>query len=301
MLSICLPVFNTDVRKLVNKLTDQSARLPFPVEIIILDDASESSCRVLYAGLPGIVKVELLAQNVGRSVIRNRFAGLVRYDWMLFLDDGVDVGDDFLEGYSVYAQGSEVVVVCGGKRNGSRPAFNQLLRWRYAGKRENLPAGLRSSKPYRSFVTGNFLIHRSVFQQVRFEESMKGYGHEDTLFGFELKLAGVPVLHIDNPVIIRQFDRVGPYLKKTREGIHNLKRVLKLVDYHPDLVEDIRLLQVYQQLPCSVSGGCFKGLARPLFHLSGFLMRMGIPSLRLLDLYKLSYLILVFHLPEDRE
>lgn len=293
MLSICLPVYNSDVRFLVGKLKAQADRLAFPVEIIVMDDASDAEYRAQYEKLPTGVRVELLPKNAGRSVIRNRFAGIVRYDWMLFLDDGVDIPDDFLEGYAVYAKGSEPLVVCGGKRNGSRPAYAQLLRWRYARKRENLPAEIRTQRPYHSFVTGNFLIHRSVFDFVRFEESLTGYGHEDTLFGFELRLAKVSVQHIDNKVIINSFDSVKNYLKKTREGVENLLRVLQLTDYNSDLVDNIRLLQVYQHLPCSVSGGCFRGLARPLFHLSGFLMLIGIPSLRLLDLYKLCHLILV--------
>jgi glycosyltransferase involved in cell wall biosynthesis len=293
MLTVCIPVYNADVRSLINQLARQSEGLPFPVELLLIDDNSKEEFKALNREISGLARTEYLSENIGRAAIRNRFPSLTKSPWLLFLDDGIDIPEHFLSKYISFIEADVPLVVCGGKVVGSKPGFSSFLRYQYARKRENLPSVSRSLAPYHSFITGNFLIHRSVFNQVQFEESLVGYGHEDTLFGFELKMAQIPVVHIDNAIVIKHFDSTSKYLKKSEEGILNLLRVLRLADNHPDLVQDIRLLRVYQQLPCSVSGGCFRGIARPIYSITKFLLLMGIPSLRLFDLFKLSYLVRV--------
>ena len=47
----------------------------------------------------------------------------------------------------------------------------------------------------------NLLAPKDIFQKIAFNEKLNGYGHEDTLFGVELKKEGVTMAHIDNPII----------------------------------------------------------------------------------------------------
>jgi len=56
----------------------------------------------------------------------------------------------------------------------------------------------RNKHPHRGFSTFNVLFEKSVFSKIRFNEELKQYGHEDTLLGFQLKKAGIDILHIDN-------------------------------------------------------------------------------------------------------
>ena len=75
---------------------------------------------------------------------------------------------------------------------------DKLLRWKYGKKKEQLKASERNKHAHASFSTFNVLIDKSIFSKIRFNEELKQYGHEDTLLGYQLNIAGINVLHIDN-------------------------------------------------------------------------------------------------------
>ena len=74
------------------------------------------------------------------------------------------------------------------------------FHWKYGSLREQSSVEQRNLKPYHSFMTNNFLIPKSIFLAIRFEEALTQYGHEDTLFGMELQRRGVPIVHLANPL-----------------------------------------------------------------------------------------------------
>ncbi len=204
MISILIPVYNCNIVSLVNELHNQASVASVPVEIIVVDDCSSELLRDQNKDvnkLPGVKFIEL-EKNIGRASIRNKLAGMASFPTLLFMDCDSEVPDpDYIKNYLPYC-GKEVVV-CGGRIYRPVPPDEpeMMLRWLYGIKREQLPANVRSKDPYHSFMTNNFLISRSILSQIRFDESLVQYGHEDTLFGFELKKKGIPVIHIQNPLI----------------------------------------------------------------------------------------------------
>src|SRR5213075_1238672 len=132
---------------------------------IVIDDASEFSFRDLNHSLIqkyGFDYIQL-QENIGRSAIRNLFAAHARSLMLLFLDcDVMPVADNFILSYITAADGHKMVI-CGGI---SYPAQlvspGNKLHWEYGREREALPALKRNKHPYRSFLTGNFLVHKEI-------------------------------------------------------------------------------------------------------------------------------------------
>ena len=86
-------------------------------------------------------------------------------------------------------------------------------------------AAERNKHPHASFSTFNVLIERSVFSKIRFNEELKQYGYEDTLLGYQLKKAGINILHIDNGLIHEGLESNRDFLTKTKLGIENLSKL----------------------------------------------------------------------------
>jgi GT2 family glycosyltransferase len=88
------------------------------------------------------------------------------------------------------------------------------------------------------------LIHKSLFEKVKFNEDLAGYGHEDTFFGLELFGQGLIIRHIDNPLIHLGLESASDFLEKTATGIANLHRVeLLLREKYPEYVDHSRLMR----------------------------------------------------------
>ena len=59
----------------------------------------------------------------------------------------------------------------------------------------------------------------NCFKKISFNERLSGYGHEDTLFGYELNKNNIQIHHIDNPVLNGHLDTNEAFLLKTEEGL----------------------------------------------------------------------------------
>jgi glycosyltransferase involved in cell wall biosynthesis len=291
MLSILIPVFNFNIVSLVTELHRQATEASIPFEIIVLDDCSSALLRDQnqdVAQLPG-VRFYVLDKNIGRARIRNRLAEMAVYDSLLFMDCDVEVPTDYyINSYLPYC--GEKLVVCGGNIYKEEPPEEPeyLLRWLYGMKRERIPDYIRNQNPYRSFMTNNFLIDKSVCLQIQFDESIIQYGHEDTLFGLELKKRGIPIKHINNPLYHIGLEIASQFLHKTSEAIENLLTLLHDGKIRKDDVQDIRLLKAYQIIEK------FNVIGIYLFFysfISNQVMRNLLgsnPSVFAFDLYKLS-------------
>lgn len=298
MISICLPVYNFDVTELTTELIEQSRKYNIDIEILIFDDASLSYYKQknsLVASNP-LVKYLELEQNLGRSKIRNRLADFAQGNWLLFLDcDMLPESKRFLADYN--SRIDDANVICGGISYGPKPFKKELtLRWKYGMRRESRNAARRGHNPYASFLSGNFMIQKEVFNQIRFNESISGYGHEDTLFGLELKKFGAKILHIDNPSIHLGIEPCFEYLAKTEQGIVNLVKLLEIApEQRNNLRKNIKLLKFF----------CIArrlGLHYPLqwiFKVFNPIIRRILcstkPILPLFDLYKLGLMAQVFN------
>jgi hypothetical protein len=232
---------------------------------------------------PG-VRYEELPQNVGRARIRNRLAQRARGDYLLFLDgDSGLIRPDFLSIYLAHAHPDRVC--CGGTEYAPLPPRdpNLWLHWHYGKTREARSVAERRQHPWEGFTSNNFLVPRSIHLQYPFEEELREYGHEDTLYGLRLQEMEIPVDHIDNPVAHLGLEESGVFLEKQRKALENL-HTLKQSGYpvHTRLLEQVDWLE---GLGLSL---LVRKLLRPILPALKRYLRSGKPALRALDLYKLG-------------
>lgn len=293
MLSILIPVYNFDVTELVENLDSQARQAEIDFEFIVIDDASDEKykTRNKIIGNTGNVRYFEEKKNIGRSRIRNKLADLSSYRYLLFIDcDSKVQSNDYIIKYLKYCEND--IVVCGGRTYMSgKPANSKYyLRWIHGIKREQFSAEKRSREPNKSFMTNNFLISKTLFNKVRFNESITNYGHEDTLFGYELKKRNIVIEHIDNPLIHIGLESNEEFIIKTREGIENLKKIMKQNHGEKVFIKDITLLNYFKFFQKT---GLFR-ILKFLFRKSekrlyNYLVNNR-PSLLFFDLYKLGYL-----------
>lgn len=290
--SICIPVFNQCVRPLVTELHQQALRLGVPFELLLMDDCStlhKEENRSLQS-LAYVDYIEL-AENIGRSAIRNKLAERAQYDTLIIMDcDALVPSPHYLENY-LQQQGKPVVI--GGCAYPDTPPEMQenALRWFYGKAREERPASQRNRHPHDSFTPFNLMIQKEILLSVRFDESLKGYGHEDTLFGWQLKKAGIPVSHIDNPLIHNHQDKNSLFLQKSEEATIRLWQIYeRMGDEKLAFAEDIKSLKCFallQRMHLDALAARCIALAQKTM-VANLLSQK--PNIRLLDLLKILWL-----------
>lgn len=293
MLSICIPVYNYNVLSLVTALLLQAKGLPLEFEILVWEDGSREDQKVENRRLldldPRIQYVEW-EKNRGRSMIRNQLAEAAQFPYLLFMDCDADLPDDhFLDRYVEYLKEPvERQVICGGRIYPERPQeANLQLHWLYGTRKESQPVEGRRLAPNSSFMTNNFMISRSIFQDIQFNEDMQGYGHEDTLFGWELQKKQLQIQHIDNPVIHAGLETSSEFLAKTVQGVGNLHRLYKLIGEHNSWINEIKLLRVFNRLQSWRATGITYWILHFFQKPIEKRLHSAKPSLLAFDLYKL--------------
>lgn len=297
MLSVLIPIYNHDVNPLVTALDRQLAQAGIPYEIILADDCSDNlDIREKNSHLTQLDKVQHIQnqENMGRAKIRNLMAKKAQYPHLLFIDcDAMVENPDYIKKYMDAIEKmrpQQAFVINGGiaYRN-EKPDSQYFLRWYYGKRREEESAEQRNKRPYHHFTPFNVIISKSVFEEIQFDENLTTYGHEDTLFGYQLQQKQIPYLHIDNPLYHEGLDTNEEYLKKIRLSIDNLIYISENQNINHSFLKENRLLKTYQQ--------CKKmGLAKLVgrhFERNAEKMQQHLsqkPSMSLIDLYKLSYL-----------
>lgn len=290
MISICIPIFNYDVRPLVSSLARQAKEQNAEVEIVCIDDHSDAQFEAMNHGV-GDVYVKL-PKNVGRAAIRNLFLKHTKGEWLLFLDNDSIVNDCFLARYLVWLD-KDTKVMVGGRiydPKSDRPECH--LRYRYGVEVESRNEKSRRKEPYRSFMTNNFLIHREVLQQIGFDERINLYGHEDTLFGYRLEMAGIPILHIDNAVVNGEVETNADFVNKSEEAVKSLVTIYGFMQGDARFCQSVRLLRAYY----SVCHWHLSGLVYAVFKLFYKPLRLLLvngrcTSMAVFNFYKLGLFI----------
>lgn len=289
-LSILIPVYNRDVTQLVRALWEQKADWGGPVEIICLDDGSTEHYRLVnraLAQLPGVSYQEL-PRNVGRSAVRNRLAAAARQPWLLLLDNNVSLPDaQFLARYAAATAKTDAPVLVGGTEYAPTPPADAAthLRWHYGRRREAWPTQVRQQTPYAQFKLKNLLLRADVFRQIKLDETLRQYGHEDTKFGWHLRTAGISVRHVDNPVIHDGLESAEVFLLNSRQAVLNLVHLYRT----EKLGADTKLLQTALRLQ---NYGLVAASRAALSRAEPQLRRQLTgpqPSLRALDMLKLLW------------
>jgi glycosyltransferase involved in cell wall biosynthesis len=283
-LSILIPTYADSPEPLITVLLQQHCTIPF--EIIVQIDGVDH----LLLHQPWIKafsahpKVTILQTNLnkGRASTRNALATHANYSHLLFLDaDTLPIHANYLQ---VYAQHLEQSLICGGTRYLFK--WNRLLnlRYRYGKQAEETTAIERNKAPYSSFSSNNFIIHKNIFDTITFDNNIKNYGHEDTLFGWQCQQQEINILHIDNAVYHEGLESNAMYVSKTETALQTL---FALRSSHPHL--HTRLTHTLQRLS---KHGWQLGL---LYCLLPFKTVFKIyiiylfPSVFLFNLYKLLY------------
>jgi len=253
MISILIPVYNYDITPLVNCLYQVTSESEDYDEIIIGADGCDDTFLISYRSLldsPGIKLCES-KKNIGRAAIRNLMVDMARGSYVLFID-----ADALIEGSASSYLGNWIdhinnaQVTCGGTAYRDIPPDDpdKYLRWYYGSHKEQKPVKKRNSRPFSSFSSFNFLAEKQVMQKFRFNEELIKYGHEDTLLGYNLKMAGIIIRHIDNPLIHDGLEPNREFILKTQEGVHNLSILYDMVSNRKVFASTVRLTRVYKRL-----------------------------------------------------
>lgn len=288
MLSVLIPVFNYNISELVNDLHEQLVTSNIQFEILCLDDCSTEPFfeNSLINELPDS-RYTILDENIGRSAIRNLLAENAAFETLLFLDaDTKVIKSDFIEVY-LNALTPETKILYGGiKYQKEAPSKVELLRWVYGREREALDLSERTKAPHLRFLTLNFIIKKSLFGQLKFNENIPNMRHEDTLFALDAKRLGISVTHLDNPILHLGLESSEVFLKKSLEACESLKQFVEngLIDYkETSLSKTAAMLETYN-LSFAIK------MFYKLFQKS---MRANLlskhPSLLVFDIYRLGY------------
>ena len=291
MISILLPIYNYPCSALLDNLYEQAFHLGVPFEIIAYEDgstlythqnkATAERLHITYAQLP---------QNIGRSAIRNKLASAAQYTHLIFMDcDVMPASDQYISSYYQQIQQHSYDIVCGGRL---MPSWHEIaptfrLNWLTGYHRESAHSNKRAH-----FLSNNFLIRKEIFRTIQFEESLRHYGHEDTLFGIAARKQAFKISYCENPVIHAGLEDNATFLDKTNQGLQNLL-FLKKHFLSPDEVNQIKLLRVYDRLQQLHLHELIRTIAKCINPTLAWLLIHKKPNLYLLDWYKLGQLTLL--------
>ncbi|WP_430815882.1 glycosyltransferase family 2 protein [Carboxylicivirga sp. RSCT41] len=291
MLSICIPVYNVDVSKLVIELNKQFLHQNYVGEIVVLDDGSNEHYRSINETIKQLEYVRYyLQENKGRSITRNTLARYARYSKIAFIDGDCLVDENYLHKYCA-PNVIKLPLVIGGLKYGRKPKDKNLrLRWNYGRLRE---ARIQYTADSLSFLSSNFMIDKTLFASIQFDERITEYGHEDTLLGIQLRLRQIPFVQIDNKVTHCGLETASIFISKTRESISNLWKIYtKINQNNLQKLLIIKILKKKQnKVLIKTLSLLFTFLNQPIqFYLSKIY-----PSIYIFDLYKLLYIYKLKH------
>lgn len=302
-LSILLPSYNNVCVSLVQVLQRQADALrgkldkPFRYEIIVADDCStDAACIDANRVIGDMLHCRYLRmeQNVGRAQIRNVLISESRGDYVLLIDSDLFLCDDnYLYKYAT----STADVVYGGTRIGGE-GFAMVdneantenlkgnLRYIYEKKAEpSHRAAFRQLRPNQEISVCNLYARRDIMEAHPFDSRFKAYGYEDVLFGKRLAESGIEVTHIDNPVLINEFESNSVFVKKTEEAILTLCRFEQDLEGYSNLKTKVTTLGRY--IPLSL----FRLWHRIMKNKEKRNLTGSKPNLLLFKLYKLGFFL----------
>jgi GT2 family glycosyltransferase len=281
-ISILIPVNDFDIVELVHCMREGMSMVKEFCEILIGDDGSSEDYRKKYKSIADKnVRIISAEKNIGRAAIRNRLITEAKGDFLLFIDADTKImgtAEAYLSKWLDYINSARVIY--GGVLYKDSPPSDpdKILRWKYGRIKEQQKASERNKHPHASFSTFNVLIDKTIFSKLRFYEELKQYGHEDTLFSYQLKEAGINVLHIDNGLVHEGLETNKEFLAKTKSSIENLSKLYDNVTDKKTFSSTVTLLRLFWWLK--------------VFHLTrifaGFFIRYREKMERQLDSSKIS-------------
>lgn len=287
-LSICIPVYNFDVRELVFDLKKEIDSQKIDAEIILIDDASDAAFKSINEELQDQVeKLVFLNKNIGRSRIRNLFLQYSLGEYLLFLDCDVKIpGKRFLWNYiSEINKHPDLELIYGSFT--IDPKYASTLRNRYSVERE-IFSGNRSYD-FALFKTVNFIISKKILEKFPFDETLTEYGYEDFVFAKLLEQNGVKFLAMANPVIHIDDTNNAVFLGKAEIGMESLFRLSKN-PLNKAFIKDIKVYKAAVILKRLGLIPLFLSIYKILEEKIRTNLLSGNPNIRYFDFYKLNVL-----------
>ena len=165
MLSICIPVYNTDCSALLELLAKQIEQLHEVVEVLVCDDFSTNykQKNIAVCERNGFSFFEN-KENLGSISTRIKMAKISSFNWLLFIDsDMMPVNNKYLLNYIRNRKSASVVF--GGYRY-KKDYRKTQLRKNYGISREEKTAYERNQKPFKYVFSGNMLIQKEIFIKI---------------------------------------------------------------------------------------------------------------------------------------
>ncbi|REC45872.1 glycosyltransferase family 2 protein [Chryseobacterium sp. 5_R23647] len=289
-ISVCIPVYNFDIKNLIIALRTEIQINQIDAEIILIDDASDENFNEIYKEASAYAdQFIFLEKNVGRSRIRNLFLKHTKGDYLLFLDCDVKIDNiNFLKNYlQEITQNREAEVIYGNFKIDS--SYSKTLRNRYSIERE-IFSGDKTSD-FSVFKTVNFIIQRETFQKFLFDETLIHYGYEDYVFAKKMELNDVKFSALNNPVIHVDDTSNEVFLVKTETAMNSLFQLSQNAE-NEKYIKDIKVFSIAKKMKNLGFNKLFVVLYERFIKnmiLKNLLSEN--PKIKYLDIYKLALLL----------
>jgi hypothetical protein len=289
MLSVLIPVYNYDIRLLVNTIHNQLRDCDVKFEIICIDDCSEKSYSLINTEINNLSNTSytISNKNIGRIAIRQALAEQANYEWLLFLDaDVMPKMDNFISNYTSLLFPNYDAIYGGFAYKQEQPKDDYMLRWVYGTSNEQVSASKRNQTPYKIVISANFLIKKAIFKRLNSQITQRGYGY-DNYFGALLKSNEQKVFHIDNEVYHLGLEPNENYLNKIEQSVDTL---LKL-ESNGDLQQtENTLYNTYKLLKKLKINHLFSWIYKVYKNRFKKNLLSSKPKVSVLQFYKLSYI-----------
>jgi glycosyltransferase involved in cell wall biosynthesis len=243
-LTVCIPTYRDDATALIAAL----AKLPEAAHcaLLVYDDGSADPAltglhEAALSAYPGPKLLYVAPENRGRSFARNWLVGHAVTDWILMIDaDMLPDHPRFLSNYIQKAAevAGPALIVGGFSMTQVRPAENEALHFSQSKTSECVPAERRKKDPGRFVFSSNLLVHRTVLEQVPFDETFTGWGWEDVDWG--LRVSEIyAIIHIENTASHCGLETDAGLIRKYGGSGPNFAR---LVRRHPEAAQRMPLL-----------------------------------------------------------
>ncbi len=291
MLTIAIPTYNYNAFPLVEGVHFLCLKATIPFEILCYDDGSTQP-----ETIEANQKINSLSyskyifgnQNKGLSFARNWLLSNAIYDSILLLDaDMMPQQEDFIQKYLPFLN-SEYLIVFGGISYENNTADSKQLRYIYGINREALSVEKRTKNPFQLLLYSNTLLSKKIFPLVKFDENLKTYGYEDSVFTKKCKELNLKVAHISNKAIHNHEDSTVNYIFKVENSLKNLLILQQKNILNPSespILKASHFLKTY----CLTNLYLFFYTSFKSFFYKNLISKK--PNLFIFDLYKLGYFI----------
>jgi hypothetical protein len=169
---------------------------------------------------------------------------------------------------------------------------DKTLHYKYGSLRE-ARLNKTESDNLKGFLTCNLLIKKKIFLGLETDNSLKGYGHEDTFMFLQAKSAGYHMRSINNPVYHEQLHTDETFINNQGEALQNLSYLYKKYQSIYDF-RCVRLISLYKKLSSNAMG---RVVQKWLSRKDAFILEKlkKTKTLMYLDLWKLAYFSILQH------